>query len=164
MRWLNEANNPASEFSVVLNSIFDLNPLSDNYGNKFPGAQILLENIGGTQIVNRDTNESTGALTATTDVTSKFLQELHTMLQSGVVEFMRHSSKQTAMNLRAKKVNTYSGKEQNNLYVDTLAFSPNNTNPINKPYKVESMFQVIFTVEMLLPFTITKYITIGTVA
>jgi len=127
MRWLNEANNPASEFSVVLNSIFDLNPLSDNYGNKFPGAQILLENIGGTQIVNRDTNESTGALTATTDVTSKFLQELHTMLQSGVVEFMRHASKQTAMNLRAKKVNTYSGKEQNNLYVDTLAFSPNNT-------------------------------------
>jgi hypothetical protein len=142
MRWLNEANNPASEFSVVLNSIFDLNPLSDNYGNKFPGAQLLLENIGGTQIVNRDTNESTGALTATTDVTSKFLQELHTMLQSGVVEFMRHASKQTAMNLRAKKVNTYSGKEQNNLYVDTLAFSPNNTVAGNNQGELEA-FNII---------------------
>ena len=127
MRWLSEANNPASEFSVILNSVFDLNPLSDSYGEKFPGAKILLENIGGTQIINRETNDSIGTSTANTDVTSKFLQELHTMLQSGVQEFMRHASKQTAMNLRAAKVNTYSGKKLDNLYVDVMAFSPTNT-------------------------------------
>lgn len=127
MRWLAESNNPASEFSVILNSIFDLNPLSDTYGEKLPGAELLLENIGGTQIIDRDNNDSTGTSTANTDVTSKFLQELHTMLQSGVQEFMRHASKQTAMNLRAKKVNTYAGKKLSNLYVDIMAFSPSNT-------------------------------------
>jgi hypothetical protein len=127
MRWLNEANNPASQFSVVLKSMFDLDPMSDTYGEKLPGGSIILENIGGTQIINRETNDSLGTSTANTDVTSKFLQELHTMLQSGVQEFMRHASKQTAMNLRAKKVNTYGGKESSNLYVDVMAFSPANT-------------------------------------
>jgi hypothetical protein len=55
---------------------------------------------------------------------------------------MRHASKQTAMNLRAKKVNTYSGKEQNNLYVDTLAFSPNNTIAENNQGELEA-FNII---------------------
>lgn len=127
MRWLAEGNNPGSQFSVMLNSVFDLNPMSDTYGEKFPGAKILLENIGGTQIINKSTNESTGTSTASTDVTSKFLQEFHTMLQSGVQEFMRHASKQTAMNMRANKIETYSGKESDNLYVDIMAFSPSNT-------------------------------------
>jgi len=127
MRWLSEDNNPASAFSVILNSVFDLDPMSDTYGEKLPGAELLLENIGGTQIINKENNESTGTSTASTDVTSKFLQELHTMLQSGVQEFMRHASKQTAMNIRAKKVNTYAGKKLSNLYVDIMSFSPNNT-------------------------------------
>jgi len=131
MRWLSEENNPSSAFSVILNSIFDLNPMSPNYGEKFPGAELLLENIGGTQIIDRENNETTGTSTANTDVTSKFLQEMHTMLQSGVVEFMRHASKQTAMNLRAKKVNTYSSKRLTNLYVDIMAFSPSNTTANN---------------------------------
>ena len=127
MRWLAEANNPASQFSVILNSIFDLDPMSDTYGEKLTEGLVLLENIGGTQIIDKDSNRSTGISTASTDVTSKFLQEFHTMLQSGVQEFMRHASKQTAMNMRAKKLNTYDGKKQDNLYVDVLAFSPTNT-------------------------------------
>ena len=127
MRWLNEFNNPASQFSVTLNSIFNLDPMSSTYGEKIPGSELLLENIGGTQIVDKSSNESIGASTASTDVTSKFLQEMHTMLQSGVQEFMRHASKQTAMNLRASKLNTYSGKKASNLYVDVMSFSPSNT-------------------------------------
>jgi hypothetical protein len=142
MRWLNEINNPSSAFSIVLNSIFDLDPMSETYGQKFPDAQILLENIGGTQVINRDTNESIGASTATTDVTSKFLQELHTMLQSGVQEFMRHASKQTAMNLRAKDLKTYSSKKLSNLYVDIMAFSPNNTVANNNEGESEA-FKII---------------------
>ena len=127
MRWLAEGNNTGSQFSVMLNSIFDLDQMSDTYGEKLPNAKIILENIGGTQIINKDTNESTGTSTASTDVTSKFLQEFHTMLQSGVQEFMRHASKQTAMNMRASKIDTYSGKDSDNLYVDIMAFSPANT-------------------------------------
>jgi hypothetical protein len=142
MRWLNEANNPSSAFSTILNSIFDLDQMSETYGQKFPDAQILLENIGGTQVINRDTSDSIGASTATMDVTSKFLQELHTMLQSGVQEFMRHASKQTAMNLRAKDLKTYSSKKLTNLYVDIMAFSPNNTVANNNEGESEA-FKVI---------------------
>ena len=127
MRWLAEANNPSSQFSVILNSIFDLDTMSDTYGEKLTDGLITLENIGGTQIIDKETNRSTGVSTASTDVTSKFLQEFHTMLQSGVQEFMRHASKQTAMNMRAEKIKTYDGKKQDNLYVDIMAFSPTNT-------------------------------------
>ena len=131
MRWLAEENNPASQFSVILNSIFDMDPMSDTYGEKKPGAKLLLENIAGTQVINKDTNDSTGSSTASTDVTSKFLQELHTMLLSGVQEFMRHASKQTAMNMRASEVSTYPKKDSKSLYVDIMAFSPRNTSGNN---------------------------------
>lgn len=124
MRFLAEENNPASQFSVMLKSMFDLDPMSDTYGEKLPEAKFLLENIGGTQIIDKATGESIGTSTASTDVVSKFIQELHTMLQSGVQEFMRHASKQTAMNVRASELDTYSGKSTKNLYVDIMAFSP----------------------------------------
>jgi hypothetical protein len=127
MRWLAENNNPSSQFSVLLNSVFDLNPLSPNYGEKRADGALLLENIGGTQIISTDTNESNGSSTASTDVTSKFLQEFHTMIQAGVQEFMRHASKQTAMNLKAKNLKTYPSKKSKSLYVDVMAFSPTNS-------------------------------------
>ena len=127
MRWLNEANNPASQFSVLLNSLFDLDPMSPDYGDKLKGAGMILQNVGGTQLVNTENSDSIGSSTASTDVTSKFLQEFHTMLSSGVQEFMRHASKNTAMSLGAEKISTYSGKLNNHLYVDVMAFSPKNT-------------------------------------
>lgn len=127
MRWLNEANNPASQFSVLLNSLFDLDPMSPDYGSKLKGSSMILQNVGGTQLVNTETSDSIGSSTASTDVTSKFLQEFHTMLSSGVQEFMRHASKNTAMSLGAEKISTYSGKTNNHLYVDVMAFSPKNT-------------------------------------
>ena len=127
MRWLAEENNPASQFSIMLNSVFDLNLDSDTYGEKLPEAKLLLENIGGTQIIEQATGESIGVSTASTDVTSKFLQEVHTMLSSGVQEFMRHASKQTAMNMRAMELKTYPKKSAKNLYVDIMAFSPTQT-------------------------------------
>lgn len=127
MRWLGEANNPASQFSVLLNSLFDLDPMSPDYGSKLKGSSMMLQNVGGTQLVNTQTSDSIGSSTASTDVTSKFLQEFHTMLSSGVQEFMRHASKNTAMSLGTEKISTYSGKTNNHLYVDVMAFSPKNT-------------------------------------
>ena len=127
MRWLNEANNPASQFSVLLNSLFDLDLMSPDYGSKLKGANMILQNVGGTQLVNSENSDSIGSSTASTDVTSKFLQEFHTMLSSGVQEFMRHASKNTAMSLSTEKISTYSGKLNNHLYVDVMAFSPKNT-------------------------------------
>jgi hypothetical protein len=121
MRWLAEANNTFSPYSKLLNSIFDLNPMSDTYGQKITDTKILLQNVAGTQMVSKR-NEG-GTSTASMDATSKFLQEFHTMLLSGVEEFMRHASKNTSMGMTIDgEIKTYNGKKAQKLYVDVESF------------------------------------------
>lgn len=121
MRWLNEANNTFSPFSKLLNSIFDLDPMSPNYGEKLSDTKILLQNVGGTQMVAR--RSEGGTSTASMDATSKFLQEFHTLLLQGVEEFMRHASKNTAMGMTVDgEIKTYNGKKAAKLYVDIESF------------------------------------------
>jgi hypothetical protein len=121
MRWLNEANNTFSPFSKILTSIFDLDPMSSTYGQKITDTEIILQNVAGTQMVSKK-NEG-GTSTASMDATSKFLQEFHTMLLSGVEEFMRHASKNTSMGLSVDgEIKTYNGKKANKLYVDVESF------------------------------------------
>ena len=123
MRWLNEENNTLSPFSKLLNSIFDLDQMSDTYGEKISDTKILLQNVAGTQMVSKR-NEG-GTSTASMDATSKFLQEFHTMLLSGVEEFMRHASKNTAMGMTLDgDIRTYNGKKASRLYVDLESFLP----------------------------------------
>ena len=125
MRWLNEANNTLSPFSKILASIFDLDQMSSTYGQKLTDTKIVLQNVAGTQMVGRK-NEG-GTSTASMDATSKYLQEFHTMLLSGVEEFMRHASKNTAMGLTIDgEIKTYNGKEADKLYVDIESFLPYN--------------------------------------
>jgi hypothetical protein len=125
MRWLSEDNNTFSPFSKLLNSVFDLNPLSPNYGNKKEGANILLNNVAGTQLVAKSYDETTGISTASMDATSKFLQEFNTMLLNGIEEFMRHASKNTSMGMTVTdKIVTYPGKNSDKLYIDIEAFKP----------------------------------------
>jgi len=135
MRWLAEANSTSSNFSVLLNSIFYLDPLSKNYGqkrkvlnpenNNLENAKLILNNVGGTQLVTVDSTDVTGVSTASADGTTKFLQEMHTVLLSGIEEFMRHASKNTAMGMRTDELKTYDGKQAKHLYVDIAAFKPN---------------------------------------
>jgi len=121
MRWLNENNNTFSPFSKLLRSIFDLNPMSTTYGEKITDTKITLQNVAGTQMVSYK-NEG-GTSTASMDATSKFLQEFHTMLLSGVEEFMRHASKNTAMGMSVDgEIKTYNGKKATRLYVDVESF------------------------------------------
>jgi hypothetical protein len=123
MYWMNTDNNTMTQFSVLLNSIFDLDPMSDTYGEKKEN-NIVLQNVAGTQLID-DNNNSEGSNTSSMDSTSKLLQEFHTMLLSGVEEFMRHASKNTAMGITVSdKVDTYDGKSAAKLYVDTQAFLP----------------------------------------
>ena len=133
MYWLSEANNTMSTFSKLLNSIFYLNvPMTDTrYGNKKKNAKLLLQNVAGTQLVTKNSSQSNiGSLTASTDVTSKFLQELNTMLLNGVEEFMRHASKNTAMGITTATtpIETYDGKVKDKLYIDIEAFRPTSNN------------------------------------
>lgn len=121
MRWLNEANNTFSPFSKILNSIFNLDPMSENYGEKITDTKIVLQNVAGTQMVSRR-NEG-GTSTASMDATSKFLQEFHTMLLQGVEEFMRHASKNTSMGMTLDgEIKTYNGKKAGKLYIDVESF------------------------------------------
>lgn len=124
MRWLAEQNNPHSKFSVLLNSIFYLDKLDSKYGTKRPDTELNLNIVGGTQLVVKDTSNKEGISTSSSDLTTKFLQELHTMLSTGIEEFMRHASKNTAMSLSTSKVLTYAGKDNPGLYVDTKLFRP----------------------------------------
>jgi hypothetical protein len=123
MRWLNEANNTFSPFSKILGSIFNLDQMSPNYGEKITDTKIVLQNVAGTQLVSKR-NEG-GTSTASMDATSKFLQEFHTMLLNGVEEFMRHASKNTSMGMTLDgEIKTYNGKKATKLYIDVESFLP----------------------------------------
>ena len=123
MYWMNPSNNTQTQFSVLLNSIFDLDPMSDTFGEKKENA-LVLQNVAGTQLIDGNEN-SIGTNTSSLDSTSKMLQEFHSMLLNGVEEFMRHASKSTAMGITlSDKVQTYDGKKSAKLYVDVPAFMP----------------------------------------
>ena len=136
MRWLANENNPHSKYSQLLNSIFylDIESTDGKYGLKRKirvgseevDVKLNLNNVAGTQLIDTEAGNYTGEVTAALDGTSKFLQELHTMLLSGVEEFMRHASKQTSMSLSAQKVESYPNKSDNHLYVDIESFKPKN--------------------------------------
>ena len=136
MRWLSEDNNAYSKWSVLLNSVFFLEDiLADNYGQKRKiktGAEqedikLIVNNVGGTQLIVKNENDTVGKSTASLDGTSKFLQEVHTMLLGGIEEFMRHASKNTAMSLSTQELFTYPGKIDKHLYIDIDLFKPKNT-------------------------------------
>ena len=134
MRWLGNENNPYSKHSKLLNSIFvlDVEESDPAYGakrTKIEGGNTVpiklnINNIGGTQLIVNNENDGTGASTASLDATSKFLQEMHTMLLNGIEEFMRHASKNTAMSLKPEEIETYPEKTDKHLYVDIDLFSP----------------------------------------
>jgi len=131
MKWLAERNNTYSQFSVLINSMFDLKT-----GAKKENA-LSLYNMAGTQVIGENDSNTSGISTASMDATSKFLQEMHTMLLQGLEEFMRHASKQSAMGLTAEKgIETYAGKNASKLYVDIEAFEGKKTFGENEAFKI----------------------------
>lgn len=120
MRWLSADNNTYTPFSVLINSMYDIKT-----GEKKKNS-LSLYNMAGTQVIGNNDSNTTGVSTASMDATSKFLQEMHTMLLQGLEEFMRHASKQSAMGLTAKNgIKTYADKKASKLYVDIDAFEGN---------------------------------------
>jgi len=141
MRWLSTEINPFSEHSVLLKAMFDLNKtdingnINVNYGKKNPAFKLELKNIQGTQLNVVDTSIFSGVSTAAADVTAKFLQEFHTMLESGVQEFMRHASKSTALSLTFEglQLENYAKGKNSSLYVDIQDFNPKNLQGVSTP-------------------------------
>ena len=125
MRWLGEGNNTFSPFSKLLNSIFELDQMSPDYGKKKTDVKLTIQNVSGTQLVGKKEANTIGTSTASMDATSKYLQEFHSLLLNGVEEFMRHASKNTAMGISLNSpIDTYDGKNADKLYVDIEAFRP----------------------------------------
>jgi hypothetical protein len=128
MRWLGFQNNPATQFSVILKSIFDLDTDDPTeFGNKRKYNKkenfVRIYNDTGTQVTDLR-GFSEGNSTSSADVNSKFLQEMHTMLLKGIQEFMRHASKSTSMGMQADVLDTYDGKTDDYLYVGVKEFQP----------------------------------------
>ena len=129
MHWMSKKNNTLVQFSQLMNSVFYMDPANKKkYGQKRKNAKIIIQNITGTQFINKKKqNDTTGSNTASIDAVGKFLQEYHTMLLSGVEEFMRHASKNMAMGITVDKdtsIITYPGKDNKKLYIDIDAFEP----------------------------------------
>jgi hypothetical protein len=129
MRWLAEENNPYSAVSVIINSMFNLKS-PDAYGKRITidsaeqkENKINLQVISGTKIFDQR-NQSEGISTSSADVTTKFLQEMNTMLLKGIQEFMRHASKSLSLGLQAAEIITPYPRKNKNLYVDIQDFKP----------------------------------------
>ena len=134
MRWLRDSNNPHIKYSVNMNSIFYLDPMNPKFGDRrsvsaegFNELEIIT--VAGTQVLEEGSlTPDDGVSTSSADATTKFLQEMNTMLLRGIQEFMRHASKSMAQGVRATEVSTANfnnpGKETNYLYVDIADFRP----------------------------------------
>jgi protein-tyrosine-phosphatase len=131
MRWLAEENNPYSAVSVILNSIFNLKSTDPGqYGKKITVDsageklnEIKLQVLSGTKIFD-ERNRSEGVSTSSADTTTKYLQEMNTMLLKGIQEFMRHASKSLSLGLQAGEIVTAYPRQNKNLYVDVQDFRP----------------------------------------
>ena len=124
MRYLSYDNNTFTPHSVLLKSLFNSLSAVNNPGGKKDN-RLVIQNVAGTQLIDTKTNKSTGISTASMDATSKYLQEIHTMLMNGVEEFMRHASKQMSQGIVLKNgLDTYGSKNAKNLYVDIEKFLP----------------------------------------
>ena len=124
MRYLAYDNNTFTPHSVLLKSLFNSLSAVNNPGGKKDN-RLVIQNVAGTQLIDTKTDKQTGVSTASMDATSKYLQEIHTMLMNGVEEFMRHASKQMSQGIVLKNgLNTYGSKNAKNLYVDIEKFLP----------------------------------------
>jgi hypothetical protein len=124
MRYLSPDNNTFVMHSMLMKSMYN-SLLSTSEPGKRKN-KLLIRNVAGTQLIDEKLKKAiNGVSTASMDKTSKFLQEIHSMLMNGVEEFMRHASKQTAQGIQlANGIQTYDGKKDKNLYVEIDKFLP----------------------------------------
>jgi hypothetical protein len=117
---LNYANNPQAKYSIMLNSMFEI-PTDDAVASNAnlrrkekatddaKDVQILLVNLAGIKSVieNKQGQYSQGGVkTNELDINSKFIMDLHTMLNYGVAELPRHASKSSSYGMQVSRLYT----------------------------------------------------------
>jgi exodeoxyribonuclease-5 len=102
------------------NNLQTFNTLFDASNKKREGRSIAVEMSSGTQISGKD-----GTTTTDLDPRSKFIQEFHTMLKSGIQEILRPGSKSSSFGWRIDGGIEFPGigkKDDKHLYIDLDTF------------------------------------------
>jgi hypothetical protein len=141
LAYLNPEYNPGILSSNWLNSIFTLDvPKTDpRFGQKrklttqetSEEASLILENISGVQMTMSGLYFEKGISSASSDRATKFISDFHMLLDSGIVELMRHASKTASFGTRVKSVVTGKNRKEKHLYVDTITFLAPPSGPVS---------------------------------
>ena len=108
-------NNPHVIGSVIMNSLFDTTGKRNNLNG------IELVDLTGSQYEDLS-DDSNGVSHGSMTKVDKFITDFASMLKDGYIEAVRHGEKSTYTGVKVKRLNTYSLKKNNHLYVDTQAF------------------------------------------
>jgi energy-coupling factor transporter ATP-binding protein EcfA2 len=120
MSHLNPNMNTFTMRSKILNSIFNVKSLDDQFSRR-RDRKLDLNAVSGTQLDDKKTGSNTTSL----DKYGKFIQEMHMMLKDGLQEFMRHASKSSSFGARVSGgIVTGRGKgDDSHLYIDIDQFA-----------------------------------------
>jgi hypothetical protein len=134
MRYLNPTISSFTNYSQILKSVFnyETGKIDEGQKDRRNERSLDLTMVSGTQVA--EFNEGTN--TSDLDKSSKFLQEMHTMLKGGLQEFIRAAGKKTSIGVRVKGGLIKDKGKDSNLYVDVDMFDSEQTGDIYAANKI----------------------------
>jgi hypothetical protein len=121
MNSFNPLNNPGTKGSIIFNSLYS----SADDGKKVKGNDINYRDLSGTTFVDEEF-VSNGVSISKMGFLDKVLSTFISTLGGGYIEGVQPSDKSSNFAVKLNFINTYKGKLDDNLYVDTVAFIKNN--------------------------------------
>ena len=131
----NIETNPIMRSNLYLNSLFDLNPNSENFGkrrinpNTKEPVQISAINYNSLKITSTET-ASVGLVTTALPKSDKFLQDLNSLLVSGIKEHIRYGDKSSSYGTLFKN------------FVTSNSFLPFHINTFSSPFVSNGEFSL----------------------
>jgi len=134
MKYLNPTVSSFTNYSQILKSVFnyETGKIDEGQKDRRNERSLDLSMVSGTQVA--EFNEGTN--TSDLDKSSKFLQEMHTMLKGGLQEFIRAAGKKTSIGVRVKGGLIKDKGKDSNLYVDVDMFDSEQTGDIYAANKI----------------------------
>lgn len=141
MSYLDPKRNPWTMHSVLLNSIFalDKDPLDKDWGQRRADAKINMLNLVGAQILEPGGEESGLGLTDM-GYLDKLINDVNSLLLSGVIENPRPGSKSSSFGTHIKNIHVKNAfRKQKYLYIDTFNFTERHYDQaVNEAYSIMS--------------------------
>ena len=111
---LDRENNPAVIGSVYMNTMYTAN------GDRNSNIEFMVNNASGAQFITA--NEEKGVAQKDMTNNENFVSNLTAFLDAGYIEAVANSDKNTYITGKLNKVDTYTGKDSDHLFIDTEAF------------------------------------------